>query len=195
VSHISDVPIGLEVRDNTIQGFRTGIELFTVAGGSLRITENRVQLNVVGIAIESVGFGLVTGAPEIRDNRIERNDEGLLISGGAPQVEQNMILDNICLAIYINGLADDVGFAPVITGNTILRNRGGCVGVRDLTIVHGASRGPLDARQNHWGSTNLAEVGELIRDGVDVPGRALARICPLVDARGAQISCTDPRPR
>jgi hypothetical protein len=195
ISTIDDIPTTAEVRNNTIQGFQAGVSVDTVASSSVEMTANRVLSNGVGISVGSVGFGRVSGAPQILDNMIQGNDQGFIIFGGAPRIERNMIVDNPCLAIYVNALPDDLGFAPVVTGNTILRNRGGCVGVRDLTIVHGASFGSLDARQNHWGSTNISEISDFVRDGVDIAGRAVARLCPVANASGGRVNCTDPRPR
>jgi hypothetical protein len=195
VTTLSDMPTSVEVRDNVIRGFSAGIRMFAADTASIEIAGNTLQSNSVAIAVDSVGFGRVSAAPEIVDNRIEGNDEGIFIYGGAPRIERNTIADNPCLAIYINALEDDLGFAPVLTNNRILRNRGGCVGVRDLTIVHPATLGSVDARENYWGPTDVDEVGQLIRDGVDVPGRAVARLCPLIDDNGARVACIDPLPR
>jgi hypothetical protein len=164
---------GTRVEDNIIS-YNRGFGLAIVSLRDLNLQPIIVQRNLIlanqqgGIAVYASAKTLIVG------NLIEENDQTPTSAGifwqasNEGEITQNKILSN-SLGVVVEGSYPPIRFNDIV-GNHVYNLR------HDNPLT--AQR--LDARDNWWGTTDLAAIGNTILDWADEAQRGMVTIEPIL---------------
>ncbi|HMN31103.1 MAG TPA: NosD domain-containing protein [Caldilineaceae bacterium] len=164
---------GARVEDNIITD-NQGLGLAIVSLRDLNLEPIIVQRNLI-LANQQGGIAVYASAKvQIVGNRIAENDQTPASSGifwqssNEGEITQNKILSN-SLGVVVEGSYPSIRFNDIV-GNQVY----------NLRHDNPFSDQRLDARDNWWGMTDLAAIGNTILDWADEAQRGMVMIEPIL---------------